>query len=348
MRILCVLFLFPGFAFGQLQTGLINNLEQLVNNQFVNSTVTISNVSYTGSPEAISFFTAYNTMLPIESGILLSTGRAYFGVNGPQGPNSAAGTSTDWHRPGDTMLSSVGASATYDAAVLEFDVVPAGDTFRLSYCFGSEEYPEYVNSFYSDVFAIFISGPGIQNIANIALVPNSMTPISVNNVNNGPSNDGYAATFPAYYLYNGTGENGPYNGSDYYLQYDGFTVALEAKHAVIPGESYHVRIAIADGADGIYDSGVFLRTQSLVTGMGESASYKPLLFPNPASDQLTIRSETPVSFVEIFTMDGKAIHQEEFQNVAEAQLHIAELPAGFYLLQIHSANGSETLKFRKL
>jgi len=50
---------------------------------------------------------------------------------------------------------------TFDASILEFDFIPQSDTLKFNYIFGSEEYPEYVNSGYNDVFGFFISGPGI-------------------------------------------------------------------------------------------------------------------------------------------------------------------------------------------
>ncbi|MBK9457789.1 MAG: choice-of-anchor L domain-containing protein [Bacteroidetes bacterium] len=46
----------------------------------------------------------------------------------------------------------------------------------------------------------------------------------------------------------------PYNQYDFYIQYDGFTTVLEAKRQVIPCETYHLKIAIADDADYVWDS----------------------------------------------------------------------------------------------
>jgi outer membrane protein OmpA-like peptidoglycan-associated protein len=44
----------------------------------------------------------------------------------------------------------------------------------------------------------------------------------------------------------------------YNIQFDGFTSVLTAECPVIPNEVYHIKIAIADVADGILDSGVIL------------------------------------------------------------------------------------------
>jgi PKD repeat protein len=45
--------------------------------------------------------------------------------------------------------------------------------------------------------------------------------------------------------------------------YDGLTTTLPAKFVVTPGETYHVKISLADVGDGVFDSGVFLSVNSL-------------------------------------------------------------------------------------
>ena len=87
-------------------------------------------------------------------------------------------------------------SSTEDAAILEFDFVPSSDTVTFNYVFASEEYLDFVNSSYNDVFAFLISGPGITGpynsppgfpggAINIAEVPNSIPslPITISTVN---------------------------------------------------------------------------------------------------------------------------------------------------------------------
>ena len=46
-------------------------------------------------------------------------------------------------------------------AFWEFDFVAAGDTVSFDYVFGSDEYETWINTQYNDVFAFFLSGPGI-------------------------------------------------------------------------------------------------------------------------------------------------------------------------------------------
>lgn len=81
---------------------------------------------------------------------------------------------------------------------------------------------------------------------NIAQIPNTNLPVAINTLNQNQ--------FSQYFFNN---ENGAT------VEYDAFTTPLWAYIPVIPGETYHVRIAIADAGDMIFDSGVFLGIESL-------------------------------------------------------------------------------------
>lgn len=239
------------------QSATTAEVRSLVENVLLGSCVTVSNVNYIGPANAAGTFNAANTSFNMQNGILLTTGRAGLAV-GPDNDNDAG---LDQARVGDANLTTLAGVTTYDAVVLEFDFVPQDDTLRFNYVFGSEEYPEWVNSQYNDVFGFFISGPGIGgpyvgNAANIALIPNTNIPVAINNVNNG-----YSATEPA---------NGPCDNCAYYVenangsavQYDGYTKVLTAQAVVTPCQTYHIRLAIGDAGDHIYDSGVFLQAGS--------------------------------------------------------------------------------------
>jgi hypothetical protein len=54
---------------------------------------------------------------------------------------------------------------TFDATVLEFDFVPTFSTVQFQYVFSSEEYSDFSNTSFNDVFAFFVNG------VNIAVVP---------------------------------------------------------------------------------------------------------------------------------------------------------------------------------
>lgn len=262
---------FPVLVWSQLTTS-SSSAGALVQNVLLGPGVTVSNINYSGQSQTIGSFNASGTNLGITNGIVITTGTIYNNGAGPQGPNNSANAGVDNGSSGYSQLSNlIGGTDTYDASILEFDFVPYSDTVRFKYVFGSEEYPEYVGSAFNDVFAFFISGPGISGLQNIAKLP-SGAPVAINNVNNGSTNSG-PCTNCAYYVNNGDGSNSPYNGSNTYIQYDGFTKVLEAVSKVQCGKTYHLIIAIADAGDGIYDSGIFLEAQSLTSPVPIEVSY---------------------------------------------------------------------------
>jgi gliding motility-associated-like protein len=263
VSILPILFVFC--SFGQLTTS-VNNAGSLVQNVLLGPGVSVSNIQYNGVASAIGSFSATGTNLGISSGIVMTTGTIYNNGDGPHGPNNVANSGVDNKAPGLPLLTNlVNGAQTFNAAVLQFDFVPYSDTVKFKYVFGSEEYPEFVKAGFNDVFGFFISGPGISGQQNIAKLPGSGTPVTIDNVNSSSNS--------SYFVYNGTGSNSPYNSSASYIQYDGFTKPLEAVSKVECGKTYHLVIAVADAGDGIYDSGIFLEANSLKSKMPIDVSY---------------------------------------------------------------------------
>lgn len=216
-----------------------------------------------------------NTTLGIDSGIVLTSGRAEsvsgIGVSGPTNMFPSTSNMT----PGDADLTTLinsntgGNIGTNDACILQFDFIPAGDTIKFDYVFGSEEYQGNNGNYncgINDVFGFFISGPGYPTIHNIALVPGTTNVmVGVSTVNNGvgatPTNSCYINTF----------NNGPYTQyfndiyaqNNQYITYNGLTDVFSAVASVIPCDTYHLKLAIADCSDNSWDSGVFLKAGSL-------------------------------------------------------------------------------------
>ncbi|MFN7325181.1 MAG: choice-of-anchor L domain-containing protein [Chitinophagales bacterium] len=103
---------------------------------------------------------------------------------------------------------------------------------------------------------------------NIAQIPTTNLPVAINNLNQ--------FAYAQYYNSNAGGLT---------VQYDGFTVPLWAKAVVTPGESYHIRIAIADAGDAAFDSGVFLSIESI--GGDSLLPVEPAFITQPGPDQRT-------------------------------------------------------------
>jgi hypothetical protein len=200
------------------------------------------------------FFNGSGTTLGLNDGVLLTSGS----IDNAIGPNTSNGTSFSQGMPGDPDLDALmpmSFISTYDACVLEFDMKVASDTLKLDYVFGSEEYLEFVGSSFNDVFAFFLSGDGITGQVNIATIPGSGDIVAINTVN--------PDTNAAYFVYNGDGFDAPFDSLDIYVEYDGLTTVLQARYPVTPDSVYHMKLAVADAADGIFDSGVFLSTGAL-------------------------------------------------------------------------------------
>lgn len=176
--------------------------------------------------------------LGFNSGIILTSGDASI-ANGSVNTVEYAGA--DNSGGGDSSLSGlIGGAETYDAASLTFRfTVPASaNNLYFNYVFASEEYNEWVYKGFNDVFGFFLDGQ------NIALLPGTSTPVSVDNVNNSAFSSQYRDNSP-----------GPFA-----TEYDGLTRVLQAqKLALDPNVEHTIKLAIADTGDHIYDSAVFLQ-----------------------------------------------------------------------------------------
>jgi len=255
--------------YSQIQLDTTHTERYLVESVLLGNGVKVGNIQFTGVKHAIGVFEDSNKTIGIGKGIILTSGNAYYSI----GPNQSANKSWASGAPGDEDLNKYTTGFTYDAAVLEFDFITEAENLVFNYVFASEEYLEYVGSKFNDVFGFFVSGPGIQKI-NIARLPDTGIPITINNVNHQSNSEYYinnAFEDPINeFIYDPRKKKLVRNKEfkknhelpSYDIQFDGFTSVLQAKLKVIPNEVYHIKIAIADVADGILDSGVFLEAES--------------------------------------------------------------------------------------
>ena len=235
---------------------------QLVNNILLGGGITATNITYTGYANAIGSFSVTGTNnLGMTSGVVMTTGTilandpTYGAGNGPQGPNNTSGSGADNGQPGDPYLTGIAGINTYNASILEFDFVPQSDTIKFNYVFGTEEYMEWITGGFADVFAFVVSGVTVNHPAtNVALLPGTTTPVTALNVNLNNN--------PQYYVDNGDGLGTGTAPDGPTIQYDGFTVVLTAKDTVTCGQTYHIKMMIADAIDGAVDAGVFLQQGS--------------------------------------------------------------------------------------
>ncbi len=208
--------------------------------------VTVSNTSINCGGNASGSFTFSGPNLGLTGGILLTTGTASQAANA----GSFLCNVTNGNNFNDPDLTAIVPTAIYDACILEFDFIPICDSLNMTYVFGSEEYPQGVGG-YNDAFAIFLTGinpaGGNYTAHNIATLPTG-TPVSINNVN--------ASTNAAYFHNNYTTPNNN-------VAYSGYTKPITSITPVAPCSTYHMKIAIADAGNALYDSGVFISNNGI-------------------------------------------------------------------------------------
>ncbi|MDO8366887.1 MAG: choice-of-anchor L domain-containing protein [Saprospiraceae bacterium] len=223
--------------------------------------VTVTDIQCNPVQYGIFSFATESNDLNMEKGLLLTSGTATNAL----GPNNQGGLGTNlapFNDPGDADLNYLSTtfgngSLSHDACIIELDVFAATNEVVFEYVFGSEEYPEYIFSSggFNDIFAFLVSGPGIagdpnltNSALNIAVLPNSTTPVQIDSVNNQVNWQYYRN-----------------NELSQIIQYDGLTSdfmgvkkSLTARVPVTPCNTYHLKLAIADRGDESFDSGVFV------------------------------------------------------------------------------------------
>ncbi|WP_127846739.1 choice-of-anchor L domain-containing protein [Psychroflexus aestuariivivens] len=229
--------------------------------------------------DSYAYFENTGTLnFPFTDGIILSTNGSQaaspsFTGFGQNGTNS-------W--PGDPITEIIidEPGNTNNATVIEFDFVPFVGEMSFNYFMASDEYPTFVCS-YSDTFAFILSGPGISDTnsynhdanpntpdlvqdlggLNIALIPGTNIPVSVTNIHTNTScGAGQIGEFAVPQLYDDINSG---NGSN---EYNAQTEELTASADVIPGETYNIRLSVADRGDTSFNTAVFIEGSSFDIG----------------------------------------------------------------------------------
>jgi len=219
-------------------------VEAIVGAGITYSNVTFQGILGTASVATIGFFSGADCVpLGFNEGILLSSGF----VSGAVGPNIDDEFSNITNTPGDADLQTLVASEVMDATWIKFDFVPTGNTIIIRYVFGSDEYNEYVGGVFNDVFGVFVNG------VNIALIPATSLPVTINNVNLDANSSFYRNNCRLTFV-----PPTPFN-----IEADGMTTVLTATATVTPNVTNTIKIGIADTYDPSVDSWVFVEGESL-------------------------------------------------------------------------------------
>jgi hypothetical protein len=218
----------PGSEALALTIGTTSDANTLANALLGSGTaISITLVSYSGA--AVASGTYSDGPLGIANGAILTSGDAQLALP----PSDSGGTGFDNNLPGDPLCDAlISGFTSYDATKLEihFTLAPGFDGISLQTLFGSDEYPEFVNSSYNDVYGLYLDGVQIA-------FDNDGNPITIN----GPF---FNSTSVVVDTVTGT-------------EYDGSTSILTTQAATGAGD-HVLKIVICDAGDHILDSGVFL------------------------------------------------------------------------------------------
>ena len=266
---------------------------QLVNNVLINSPcVSANNITWStgtdfGSSNGIGYFQNTNPNFPMQSGVILSTGKA---VNAA-GPNSTLLSDGLPTWLGDASLEATLASAgitmvSKNATLLEFDFTPISPNFSFDFIFASEEYGNFQCQ-YSDAFAFLLTNTSTGITTNLAVVPNTNLPISVVTIRDSQYNSSCASSNPQYF--------GMFNGGSNVLNsatnFNGQTKVMTASSLLIPGVTYHIKLVIADRIDPLSDSAIFISSDSFNIGQ------------DVLGQDLTVANNNAICFGDTYTLN---------------------------------------------
>ncbi len=217
--------------------------------------VVVTNVvggNFGGTEQSYGYFDANGSTFPFQNGIVLSTGR----LSNVEGPNTTLSDDDASNWGGDIDLETVlNESNTHNATIIEFEFTSIANLVSFKYLFASEEYQQGDPNTcqFSDLFGFLIREASDQVYTNIALIPDTQTPVKVTTVHPDIPN-GCPAQNESYF--------GNWNNATAPINFNGQTVVLTATANVLPGQTYHVKLVIADQQNFRYDSAVFLEAGS--------------------------------------------------------------------------------------
>lgn len=320
------------------------NIDSLIQKLFASPNVQISNITFkgyyfpstglNGNIRDIGYFNSVNSTVGIDSGLVLTGGMlaAPYGLGQPANVNASFMKATSGDPDLDSLIHYPNV-ITQGAAVVEFDFTPNGDSIKFEYVFASDEYPNQICTEDEDLFAFFISGPGIVGKKNIALVPGTNFPVGNSSINDVATfsltpnlTNCYSTSFPQLYVDHLLDTNFIFNGS---------TTVLTAGHKTIPCQTYHLKLAIAECGGLSDNSAVFLKANSFnsepikITSKVNFINGDTALYESCSGAKLIIRRTYNIQSSKTYSLNfsGSAINGVDYQTLPST---ITMLPNQMY------------------
>lgn len=125
------------------------------------------------------------------------------------------------------------------------------------------------------------------------------------------------------------------------------------------GETFN---QVFDGSsdDQMYEIALFADNSGLIVGSGgkvikfsnlymasnEVKNNAAIIYPNPATDVINIKTDKKINWVQLYDLSGKLLLNQKNLN-SGASLNVSNLPKGIYILKINSEGQIHTQKFSK-
>ncbi len=305
--------------------------QELIENVLVDSNC-ITNIQVTNvigglfedGEKSYGYFNANGSGFPLSEGIVLTTGR----LDNVPGPNDTLSDDDAQGWVGDADLELVlNEQNTTNATIIEFTFQSTASEVRFRYLFASEEYqegnPNTCN--FSDLFGFLIRPQGEQGYENIALVPDTTTPVKVTTVH--PEIPNGCPAINEFYFESFNNSNSPIN-------FNGQTKILEARATIQPNATYEVKLVIADEQNFRFDSAVFLEAGSFQLGT-ELGPDRTVAGGNPICGQNTTVLAVNEPLATSYSWQKEGVPLSETSN----ELTVTE--DGFYTVQVGLDNGCE-------
>ena len=331
---IAILWLISVSSYAQITVDTSLSTQELVQDILIGGTCaeTSNFVSFTGiddgSPfNGIAAFDGNGSDFPFSEGIVLTSGD----VTAVPGPNLNTEGSGGWS--GDADLEAfTGASNTNDASFIQFDFVPLTDQLSFNFIMASEEYNQNFECTFSDAFAFILTDLTTGVAENLAVLPGTTTPIQVTNIR--PEVDGQCAAVNEEFF--GQYNFLPFNDENTSAtNMNGQTVELTAISDVIIGNTYTIKMVVADDTDTAFNMAVFIEAGSF--NIGSTDLGDDLLIASGSApcegDSATLDATDPNATSYTWFLDGTEIPGETnatlvvtVPGVYSVEVTLADLP----------------------
>ncbi len=263
--------------------------EQLIEEVLITGLLEVSNVVYDGPARAIGQF-IHGNIFGFESGLIMGCGAVDDICD-----DDISGDLLYWESGSADVKADIsgisqasgGSPNIFDQVILEFDLVPSAEAIEINFVFASDEYPTFEHTNYNDVFAFFVSGPGISGpyadgAVNAAVIPGTSIPITISTVN-GTDNPSYFGEYVTPMPEFNTG---------------GYTIPITATiSGLFPLSTYHIKLVIADASDYSINTYIMFEAGSFAVGSNfqdkHNIGFK--ILPNPSQENFCVIIENQLA-----------------------------------------------------